>query len=280
MSTTKYSSPLCSCVICKEVKSAKGIHSHYLIAHTEEGKLQNLKNGRLGKIAAVKANKEKIKLIIESYNQSPNICEYCSTPIDYLHKNNRFCSHSCAAILSNSKKDFTKIKTGPPKGYKFIGRNIPQYSKFSYCVQCNSVIKHKYRKTCSDKCKFELASFQSIERIKLNKRSNYRRDKKSYLERSFEEWLLENHPTIKYDAEHTIHNHITKRWYFVDFYFPELNLIVELDGKQHERPDHKLADKKRDNYIQTHLGLIVFRISHDEYQTGIKIPELLKLLVG
>ena len=65
----------------------------------------------------------------------------------------------------------------------------------------------------------------------------------------------------------------------MDFYFPEINLIVELDGKQHEKPKHKEADKLRDEYITTNLNLNVFRISYDEYQTGTKINELLKLLV-
>ena len=103
--------------------------------------------------------------------------------------------------------------------------------------------------------------------------------KKSYLEESFETWLSDNNISLKYESEYTIHNHITRKWYFVDYYFPEINLIVELDGKQHEKPKHKEADKLRDEYIMTHLNLNVFRISYDEYQMGSKISELLNLLV-
>lgn len=91
---------------------------------------------------------------------------------------------------------------------------------------------------------------------------------------------MDNHISLKYETEYTIRNHITQKWYFVDFYFPEINLIVELDGKQHEKPKHKEADRLRDEYITTHLNLDVFRISYDEYQAGTKITELLKLLVG
>lgn len=34
-----YTSPLCSCLICKQVKSAKGIHSHYLLHDDERMKI-------------------------------------------------------------------------------------------------------------------------------------------------------------------------------------------------------------------------------------------------
>lgn len=58
-----------------------------------------------------------------------------------------------------------------------------------------------------------------------------------------------------------------------------MNLIVELDGKQHEKPKHKEADTIRDAYIEQHLNIQVFRISYDEYQKGTKINSLLELLV-
>lgn len=79
--------------------------------------------------------------------------------------------------------------------------------------------------------------------------------------------------------EHTIKNHLTGKWYFVDFYFPDAELIVELDGKQHEKPAHKEADLIRDSYIETYKNIRVFRISYDEYQQGSKIKDLLELLV-
>jgi hypothetical protein len=35
----KYLSPLVSCLECREIKSSKGIFSHFIAAHTEAGKL-------------------------------------------------------------------------------------------------------------------------------------------------------------------------------------------------------------------------------------------------
>ena len=48
MSSEKYLSPSCSCIVCKQLKSAKGIHSHYLAAHTEEGNTRVRKSSLLG----------------------------------------------------------------------------------------------------------------------------------------------------------------------------------------------------------------------------------------
>ena len=130
---------------------------------------------------------------------------------------------------------------------------------------------------CADECKSSLISDKIIKRIKTNRRSNYRRDKKSYLEQSFEQWLVDNKISTKYIDEHFIKNHLTGKWYFVDYYFPTVNLIVELDGKQHEKPKHKEADIVRDAYIQEHLNITVFRISYDEYQSGTKLIQLSEL---
>jgi very-short-patch-repair endonuclease len=138
---------------------------------------------------------------------------------------------------------------------------------------------NKSGKTCSDACKSALLSQNSIARIKKNKRSNYRRDKQSWLESSFEQWLIE-HDIRDYEPESTMHNHITKKWYFVDFYFPSKKLIIELDGKQHELPKHKSKDQERDLYIKEHLGIDVIRITHNEYINKTKYDLVYNLLVS
>lgn len=281
--TNKTSFP-CSCIICHEAKTSKGIHSHYLISHTTEGKLQNLKNGKLGQISAVKANNKKLESVKERYSQSPSKCIRCNVALEYKRRHNKFCSTSCSAVYYNEDRkgvniDATRKQKISASVQKYNNENpLPQYSKVSFCHQCGTVIKHSRRKTCSEECKSSLISDKIIERIKSNRRSNYRRDKKSYLEQSFEQWLIDNKISTKYIDEHFIKNHLTGKWYFVDYYFPEVNLIVELDGKQHEKPAHKEADQLRDVYIKSHLGIDVFRISYDEYQAGSKITQLLELL--
>lgn len=275
----------CSCIVCKQPKTSKGIHSHYLIAHTEEGKARNRKNRLAGGLLGTEIAKQNAQQIQNQYLENPNKCKQCDADLTYEQRHNKFCSSSCSASFYNKDRkgvaidELVKQKISNSVR-KFNTENpYPQYSKISFCCVCNAVIQNKIVKTCSPECKSTLLSNSMIERIKQNKRSNYRRDKKSYLEESFETWLLDNNISLKYEPEYTIRNHITQKWYFVDFYFPEINLIVELDGKQHEKSKHKEADKLRDEYITTHLNLNVFRISYDEYQSGSKIFELLKLLV-
>lgn len=47
--------------------------------------------------------------------------------------------------------------------------------------------------------------------------------------------------------------------YFLDFYFEENKVNLEIDGRQHEFPDRKLSDKHRDELL-TDYGITVFRI--------------------
>lgn len=47
--------------------------------------------------------------------------------------------------------------------------------------------------------------------------------------------------------------------WFLDFYFPEQKIDLEIDGKQHERLGSKLQDQKRDK-ILTQFGFKVYRI--------------------
>ena len=282
-----YTSYPCSCIICKEPKTSKGIFTHYIISHTEEGKRNNTKKLKEASSLGTKAFKEKVNKIKLDYLDNPVKCQHCKKSLSYKQRHNKFCSTSCSASFYNADKIGTaldpeikqKISIGVKKANSLIPSRKIQYSKISFCCVCNTVIQNKVVKTCSPECKSTLLSKNIIERIKQNKRSNYRRDKRSYLEESFESWLLDNNISLKYETEYTIKNHITQKWYFVDFYFPEINLIVELDGKQHEKPKHKEADKIRDEYITTYLNINVFRISYEEYQTGSKISELSKLLV-
>jgi very-short-patch-repair endonuclease len=279
----------CCCIVCKQPKTSKGIHSHYLISHTEEGKIRNRKNLLAGGLLGANIAKNNAQKVQDQYLKSPNKCQQCQNHLTYNQRHNKFCSNSCSASFHNKKRKGValddsvkqKISFGIRKHHTLQqGKNsTPLYSKISFCCVCNSVIRNKIVKTCSSGCKSTCLSNNMLERIKKNKRSNYRRDKKSYLEESFESWLSQNDISLEYETEYTIHNHITQKWYFVDFYFPEINLIVELDGKQHEHPRHKENDRQRDEYIVNHLNIEVFRISYDEYQQGTKINQLLGKLV-
>lgn len=50
--------------------------------------------------------------------------------------------------------------------------------------------------------------------------------------------------------------------YIVDFYIAEKKTVIEIDGRQHLLPEHKEADKQRDNDLAG-WGITVLRYSND-----------------
>lgn len=133
--------------------------------------------------------------------------------------------HADGLIQYKSQKDpdadYIKItsKAGYVKQYK-IYKNI--------CAICNNEFnsKHIKTKTCSKKClSKQLSKIHLLHPHVILNRSN----PESYLEKSFREFI-ENNKYIKNE------NFFQDKWfkindkiYFADFYFPELNLIIELD---------------------------------------------------
>jgi len=51
--------------------------------------------------------------------------------------------------------------------------------------------------------------------------------------------------------------------YVVDFFCPNLQLAVEVDGISHDRKERALSDKRRDKYLST-LGIKVLRFTSEE----------------
>lgn len=228
---------VCSCIICKKETTVQSLSQH------------------------IKKHKNDAK--IKCY------CKECNKPI--LENNKQFCCHSCAAIYTNRKKDYSKIKLGPPKGTK--PKNFVPYTKISTCIICN---KYHARsgKTCSIECRNNLLS-KRIKESKYNFQLNRGRYKKSYLEKSFEEWLLSNNIT-NFETEKKFKNTEEKKTYYADFYFPSRKLIIELDGSQHKNTIEK--DSLRDSYISKEYGLEIIRISHKEYINNTRIDEIKMLL--
>ena len=54
--------------------------------------------------------------------------------------------------------------------------------------------------------------------------------------------------------------------YIVDFYCPQRQLVIELDGSQHYEPAAREHDAERDAYLES-LGLTVLRFSNHDVDT-------------
>ena len=278
-SNTIYKSPAVSCLTCRKELSAKGIFSHLLYTHgTEEEKLKmssgaklGLENGRktfiINQLAQTK-HKENL------YEEKPALCKLCLVPLPYDKRKQLFCNHHCSATYHNNQRDHITYKRknrstlGSTKGKKF-----PRVCYVSFCKICGVCIHNSKNKTC---CPEHLSQWMSL-KIKERGQTGFQRREPSYLERSFEMWLNEN-CTVPHIKEKTIHNKITNKWYFVDFFFESIGLIVELDGKQHLEIDRTNSDLVRDEYITTEFGYKILRISHKEYKNKTKLKELCDLL--
>jgi very-short-patch-repair endonuclease/predicted nucleic acid-binding Zn ribbon protein len=230
----------CSCIHCKLEVSIQNIERHYNSKHT------------------FKSN-----------------CLQCSLP---LISKNKFCSTSCAATYNNSKRDYSTFRPGPKKGYITRSKK-PPYTKVSCCIVC-SKLHPRSGKTCSDNCYKTLISLKMKQVISdgYDPKKNRGRGKKSYLEISFESWLNQHFPDMGYIPEYPIKRLDVVKTYFGDFYFPELNLIIELDGTQHDNT--KDYDQDRDAYITETYGIRVFRITHKEYVSKTKLDIVVQLLTN
>lgn len=227
----------CSCVVCHEEVTAQNLEGHHKSKHTVKGQ-----------------------------------CTNCHKP---LTTKNKFCSRSCSASYTNKHKDYSSFKSGPKKGS--VPSNYFPYTKISWCILCNKIHPGSGQ-TCSTPCRNKLASIRMKEAIANghDPKKNRGRGKKSYLEISFEKWLNKHFPDIEYRPEYPVKRQDMVKTYFGDFYFPDKNLIIELDGTQHNNTIE--YDQERDTYITETYGIQVFRISHKEYTNQTKINDVIKLL--
>lgn len=204
-------------------------------------------------------------------------CINCNTILSYESRkyDSKFCSHSCSASFTNKHRE--RSKNRKPSTLK--GITTKKYSKVKPCTICNKVHGGNGA-TCSKTCKRESQSrtMKKLVEEGFNPQLNRGRNKRSYLETSFENWLISLNIT-SYLAEVPFKNHIKNITYFADFYFPHLNLIVELDGSQHGTTNAKQYDLERDNYILQKYSTTTIRISHKEYVKGSRKDEVLSYLL-
>ena len=152
----------CSCIICKKEYSVKGIHSHYITAHTVEGNTRIKQAGLKGcnKGGQSYANnmavtqKEKIK----EYDSNPSYCKHCNKIIPYENSQNVFCNRSCSASFSNLNRTYTKKKIKQLRPTKQQLYNLlvdGPYSKLirCECKHCNIIKLYRQAQRYCNNCK-------------------------------------------------------------------------------------------------------------------------------
>ena len=240
---TTYLSPIVSCIHCKRIKSAKGIFSHYLVAHTQEGKekLDKAREKSITPASSAKAKKVKDKQI--AYELSPSKCKCCNTNLPFNIRNNKFCNTSCAAIFNNNARTESGWMHSDSTIAKMQANFYPNSRiKFCVCEYCNirytwNNIQSKSKRFCSIKCsaksKFDKMSANAKERglggVRQSKKilyngvhlgSTYELTVAKSLDENLIKWTVPN--KIPYaDPNGKL------RTYRADFYLPEYDLYLD-----------------------------------------------------
>lgn len=108
--------------------------------------------GKLGAIASLKTHNDQKRKRIEEYNLNPVKCKHCGKSLDYKHRHNKFCCHSCSASFNNKgvvRNYSLKIKT--INHAKIINqKKITNHDL--YCQFCGIKLIKNQKKFCSYKC--------------------------------------------------------------------------------------------------------------------------------
>ena len=88
--------------------------------------------GKLGAAASLKTHCEQKQKRIEKYNLNPTRCKFCGNALDYEHRNNKFCCHSCSASFNN-KGIIRNNKTQENCFCKFCGLKLTKRSQKRFC---------------------------------------------------------------------------------------------------------------------------------------------------
>jgi len=188
-------------------------------------------------------------------------CKVCCEPFETLFSSKRekiFCSISCSNSFRVSSSE-TKEKIS--NGLKIYHQD-KNNKRYKNCVICDNVYEvnkvkcgvYSKSKTCSKTCNYKLRSELSRDsvnkRIQLGTHKGWQSRKiESFPEKFFKRVLDSNgifyefnKPVRKRDIGIDCDSN-----YFLDFYIPDCNIDLEIDGKQHEyRNEH---DKIRDLHI-------------------------------
>lgn len=192
------------------------------------------------------------------------ICLTCSK----VTSNPRFCSRSCSVTYNNRLRIVrpdTRIKTSAT----LTNNSYPSCNiEYSTCVTCGKLyVKHKNRKAaCSRKCaatrkptaeERRKKSEHMKRKFRLNPELHPNRlcagIKESYPERMLREYL--ESVGLQRGLDFVIQYNVDS--YYVDFYFPKLNLAIEVDGgRWHDKTNPR--EIKRQKHIESKMKLIRF----------------------
>ena len=96
----------------------------------------------------------------------------------------------------------------------------------------------------------------------------------------FVEYILDdlsNKCSFTYEAQKPIFDKIHNQWYILDFYIGEFKIVIEVDGKSHNKKSQKVWDEKRTKFLKNQ-GIQVYRINNKETMNFGLRPKLIEIL--
>lgn len=193
------------------------------------------------------------------------ICKNCGKDfVDLESIDRNFCNNSCSASYNNKgkiKSEITKFKISESL------KNIPNNNKLprTDCIECGKKVKKNKQKYCSLSCLKNSKIFK--EKLSIIAKERYKKNpdqhpnkrcasiKETYPEKFFNEFLILKGLVNGEDfiKQFKVNN------YYVDFFFPKLNLCVEIDGERwHDSNNEK--EITRENIIKEKYKLIRFKV--------------------
>ena len=273
----------CSCIECHEVKSVKGIHSHYIRTHTaigrEGAKQSAMKNTLPHKIQSYQKQLIKWKF----YYMNPKFCNECNQPLDWFNKNNTFCNNSCCATYSNklrpaghlSRTQNNKsrsLKLSKPLKIKQFNSK-PKYTKISFCCYCGKCFSGD-RRTCSNECYINHMSklgndrakhFRPVNRTKIIYKdqvlgSTYELAVCISLDANNIKWSIPN--GMKYrDTAGKLHD------YYADLYLPDYDVFLDPKNDyliNNPNPYHGYKDIDKIKWAEEYNNVIILVLDKNQ----------------
>lgn len=220
-------------------------------------------------------NKEISRLRIlekkKKYYKDCKFCKKCNKRIMYDNRFNIFCNHSCSAKFTNPLKSYDNggrkrvcskiaidnIRNGVKKRFSGSSNEIIPHKCFK--EDCKILTKNK--KYCSNGCRNKCPINSKLSSDRIKKRFDEYPEthpnricagRMSYPEKSFMDYLIKE----GLEKEKDFFQQKKVNRYHVDFYFPLINLVIEIDGKRWHT--NKELEKKREDYIKIYHKIIRF----------------------
>jgi hypothetical protein len=97
-----------NCKLChKEFNSKRALTSHMNWHNPNYAKKSScISESARSRRATLEKNKKESKELL--YYKTPNFCKSCENILIFSKRNNKFCSHSCAATITNQRETIQK----------------------------------------------------------------------------------------------------------------------------------------------------------------------------